>query len=91
MVKLIFDIDDNRFEKIKCAYESYFDCPISLKLCDATILSTNTTNGDVIKSLFNVEIVDDFTFSYGVKLNDYYVQFNKDWWNTPYEGEVNEN
>ena len=51
-------------------------------------IAGNFTNGDVIKAMFNIEIVDDFTSSYGVKLTDSnYVQFNKDWWNAPYNAE----
>lgn len=53
----------------------------------------NATNGDIIKALFNYEIVDDFHYSYVIDIenNGYYVQFDKEWWNAPYKkGENNE-
>lgn len=53
---------------------------------DTIELPENPTNGDMVKAIFNVEVVDDFCKSVGIKLNDSnYVQFNKDWWNAPYK------
>ena len=54
---------------------------------DTIELPEKPTNGDVIKVIFNVEHVDDFYQSVGIKLIDSnYIQFNKDWWNAPYKG-----
>ena len=65
-------------EKVKQAKEEIEQLPIP----------NNATNGDIIKAMFDIEIVDDFAFSYGIKLTDSnYVQFNKDWWNAPYKAE----
>lgn len=87
MAKLIIDMDDNRYKRVISESESYLDYQILLaKLNNAIVLPDNCTNGDIIKTMFNIEIVDDFHHSYGVTLtNSNYVQFNKDWWNTPYE------
>lgn len=62
-----------------------------LKLDNLIEIPNNATNGDVIMALFDIEIVDDFAFSYGIKINNSnYVQFNKDWWNAPYKKGVEE-
>lgn len=58
------------------------------KIADAIPIPNNATKGEMMQAMFDVEIVDDFAFSYGVKLNgSNYVQFNKDWWNSPYKTE----
>ena len=90
MAKLIFDIDNDRFEKIKCATENYLDCQILLELNNAIILPDNCTNGDVIKALFP-ECDADFHFDcFG--MTDWYstnldgrTDFSDEWWNAPYE------
>ncbi len=55
---------------------------------NAIVIPENVTNGDMVKAMFDVEIVDDFYQSVGIKLNgsNYYIQFNKDWWNASYKG-----
>ena len=48
----------------------------------------NPTNGDMVKALFGVDVVDDFNYTLGVKLNNSnYIQINKDWWNAPYNAD----
>ena len=48
----------------------------------------NPTNGDMVKALFGVDVVDDFNYTFGVKLNNSnYIQINKDWWNAPYNAD----
>lgn len=95
MTKLIFDIDDNRFEKIKCANDGYFDCPISLALCDATILSADVTNGDIIKAILNLKdedikakesCISGVILEYVIDTDIYFLRFDASWWNAPYEG-----
>jgi hypothetical protein len=61
---------------------------MALAIRNGKVLS-DMTNGDMIKALFNIEIVDDLPFSYGVELTDSnYVQYDKEWWNTPYKAKV---
>ena len=52
---------------------------------EGTPLLSNATNGDFIKANFDAEIVDDFTYSYGVKIDSDYFQFSKDWWDAPFK------
>ena len=52
-----------------------------------TPLSNNSTNGEVIKAMFNVKEVD-MSNTYGVHFpeeEDYSHYFFKDWWNAPYQ------
>lgn len=56
---------------------------------EAVEIKEGMTNGDMIKAMFNTEIVDELPFSYEVELNDTnYVQFDKNWWNAPYKKEA---
>lgn len=56
------------------------------KIADAIPIPEGATKGEMMQAMFDVEIVDEFAFSYGVKLsNSNYVQFNKDWWDSPYK------
>ena len=70
--------------------EAWEKCNIRfIKECikNGTPLPKNPTNGDMLKTMFNIEVVDDFYQSVGIKLNrSNYIQFNKDWWNAPYKG-----
>ena len=57
--------------------------------CNPNIIEIpdNATNGDMIKALFDCELNDELCYSYLWKIdkNGYYSQFDKDWWNAPYE------
>lgn len=55
------------------------------------LLPTNCTNGDVIKTLFNVKDDDIKTFKLSnmaiVDTWDWRMEMNLDWWNAPYKAE----
>lgn len=83
-MQIIIDISEKDYEVMKASVNKSAS---DYRILEGTPLSENPTNGDVIKAMFNVEIVDDFYQSVGIKLNDSnYIQFNKDWWNAPYKG-----
>ena len=88
MAKIIIDIDDDRFEKLKCGTENYLDYQIFLaKLHNATLLPNNATNGDVIKALFpNNKYVEgkNFVIIQGETEN---ISLWNNWWNAPYKME----
>lgn len=93
MAKIIIDIDDDRYEKLRSGKENYLDYQILLaKLNNAIVLPTNCTNGDVIKALFpNATFYND-THGYGYIYSDvvrcaenYMMTYDKDWWNAPYD------
>ena len=46
----------------------------------------NSTNGEVIKALFDCKLEDELCYSYLWRIgnNGYYSQFEKNWWHTPY-------
>ena len=89
-MKLIIDIPKGEYDKICTTMmhtssgnpNFYFES----KIANGIPIPDNATNGDMIKTVFNVNVEDDFCQSIGIKLNDSnYVQFNKGWWNAPYQ------
>lgn len=65
---------------------------------NASIVSKNTTNGDMIKAMFNPYKICKYEFNVSIYMterdfeeSDYQMKFDRSWWNAPYntESEVN--
>lgn len=86
MIELVIKIPKETYEKAK---KGAFNCTVINKaILDGVFITERqeANNGDMIKAMFDVQTVDDFTCTIGVKMNkSNYVQFNKSWWNAPYK------
>ncbi len=92
MAKILITIPDEKYNNLmygesveeEDAFEAV-DC-----ICNGTVISSNATNGDMIKAMFpNITVRDSYyTYCVEVKL-EYHSQhdtgllFNKKWWNAP--------
>ena len=89
-MKLIIEIDENDYEKMKNGYvPSTFNTFSVIK--NGTPIPETATNGEVIKAMFpNVNIYEhNGGTTYSVN-NEY--NFNATWWNAPYQkGGKNDN
>ena len=86
-MKVLVDISENVLTRMKLVSKVSSVDGVCQAVLDGTVLD-NLTNGDVIKAMFETEVIDDFYKSYGIKINDSnYFQLNKDWWNAPYKVE----
>lgn len=100
MAKIIINIrDDIKSNTGSCTEEIYS------AIQNGVLLPTNATNGDVIKALFpnahdwivrntiegDAQGEDEVSHFLELPNNLIINRFTEDWWNAPYEGEVNEN
>ena len=72
---------------------SDYDIPIH----NAIIIPKNATNGDMIKTMFNPYKICEYTCSVHVYMTekdfwkaDYQMNYDTNWWNTPYKVESKE-
>ena len=97
-IQLVIEIDEEEYHEIKIDNISYNSALRGLKSIQrgtplpkghgVLTIPENPTNGDMVKALFGVDVVDDFNYTFGVKLNNSnYIQINKDWWNAPYNAD----
>lgn len=82
-MKLIIDIDENVFTRLfDCGTEDMIALD-SIKACNAirkgTPIPDNATNGDSVIKMFCKGIVRISS------RKNVSVEFNKDWWNAPYQ------
>jgi len=95
-MKLIIDIDENVFTRLfDCGTEDMIDLD-RIKACNAirkgTPIPDNATNGEVIKTMFDIKEVD-MENTYCVHFpeeEEYGHYFFKGWWNAPYQKGGNE-
>ena len=88
-MKLIIDIDENVFTRLfDCGTENTIDLD-RIKVCNAirkgTPIPDNVTNGDVIKVLFEPNLIRRI----GNVVREEY-EFDVDWWNSPYREAVSD-
>ena len=89
-MKVLIELDNDMFKDIR---ESDFElsrkivrdfqATISDSIRNGTPISTNATNGDMIKAMFPNELLTSITSTLWWGDN---MSFNKDWWNAPYKG-----
>lgn len=90
MAKIIINIrDDIKSNTGSCTEEIYS------AIQNGVLLPTNATNGDVIKALLNLKDEDIKAknscitcdiIEYIVDTDIYFLRFDGNWWNAPYEG-----
>ena len=81
-MKELIDIPKDDYELLK--YDNRQDvitlsCSLRNVITNGTPIPDNATNGDVIKTMFP----DIYSYCGGGKFG--FIQFNLDWWNTPYK------
>lgn len=87
MAKILITIPDEKYNNLmygesvdeQDAFEAV-DC-----ICNGTVISSNATNGDMIKNMFPNCVIDE-DFGGAVITNiDTQQYWKKDWWDAPYK------
>ena len=87
MAKILITIPDEKYNNLmygeSVEEEDAFEAVDYI--CNGTVISSNATNGDIIKAIFPNCVIDE-DFGGAVVTNiDTQQYWKKDWWNAPYK------
>lgn len=90
-MKVILEIPDEEAETIKRngfnkdgTFSFKLNEVVKQAMRNGVVIPDNATNGDVIKAMFNCMVIDITDGK--VYVEKFYVPFNEDWWEAPYQG-----